>query len=39
VCMKEMGKPEESRFYFNRARDIHLWKKDTPIPRRREEFL
>ncbi len=39
VCMKEMGRTEESRFYFNRARDIHLWKKDTPILRKRDEFL
>ena len=30
ICYKEMGKPEEAKFYFDRARDIHLWKKDTP---------
>jgi DNA-binding response OmpR family regulator/Flp pilus assembly protein TadD len=39
VCMKEMGKLEESKFYFTRARDIHLWKKDTPVVRRRDEYL
>ena len=39
VCLKEMGKAEESRFYFDRARDINLWKKDTPIQRKRQEFL
>ena len=31
VCYKEAGKIEESRFYFDRARDIRLWKKHTPI--------
>ena len=39
VCLKEMGKPEESRIYFDRARDVTLWKKDTPVPRKRDEFL
>lgn len=39
VCMKMMGKTEESKFYFTRARDIHLWKKDTPNIRKRDEFL
>jgi Flp pilus assembly protein TadD len=39
VCLKEMGKPEESRIYFDRARDVRLWKKDTPIPRKRDEYL
>jgi Flp pilus assembly protein TadD len=39
ICMKEMGRGEESKFYFTRARDIHLWKKDTPLIRRRDEFL
>jgi len=39
ICYKELGKPEESKFYFDRARDIHIWKKDTPIIPRRNEFL
>jgi PAS domain S-box-containing protein len=39
ICLKELGKTEESKFYFNRARDIRLWKKDTPIPRKRNEYL
>jgi DNA-binding response OmpR family regulator/Flp pilus assembly protein TadD len=39
ICHKEMGKEEESKFYFDRARDIMLWKKDTPIIRRHDEFL
>lgn len=39
ICLKELGKPEESKFYFDRARDIKLWKKDTPIPRKRNEYL
>jgi hypothetical protein len=34
-----MGKTEESKFYFDRARDIILWKKDTPIKRKRDEYL
>ena len=38
VCFKEMGKADESKFYFDRARDITLWKKDTPIRRKRDEF-
>ena len=39
ICFKEMGKAEESKFYFDRARDITLWKKDTPIRRKRDEYL
>jgi len=39
ICLKELGRPEESKFYFDRARDIRLWKKDTPIPRKRNEYL
>ena len=31
ICYKEMGIIEESKFYFDRARDISLWKKDTPF--------
>jgi len=39
ICYNKRGKAEESKFYFNRARDITLWKKDTPIVRKRDEFL
>jgi PAS domain S-box-containing protein len=39
VCLKEMGKPEESKIYFDRARDVRTWKKDTPIVRKRDEYL
>ncbi len=39
VCLKEMGRPEYSRIYFDRARDVKLRKKDTPIPRKRDEYL
>jgi DNA-binding response OmpR family regulator len=39
ICYKELGKPEESKFYFDRARDIHIWKKDSPIIPKRNEFL
>jgi PAS domain S-box-containing protein len=36
ICYQELGQIEESRFYFDRARDIHLWKKHTPIKPKRE---
>jgi tetratricopeptide (TPR) repeat protein len=39
ICYKEMGKTEESKFYFDRARDIHIWKKDSPIIPNRDKFL
>ncbi|MFZ1897186.1 response regulator [Methanoregula sp.] len=39
VCFKELGRSEESKFYFDRARDINLLKKDSPIPRKRNEYL
>lgn len=39
VCYKTMGKHEESKFYFDRARDIHLWNKNTPTPCKRMEYL
>ena len=39
ICYKEMGQTDESKFYFDRSRDIHLWKKDTPIVPKRDEFL
>jgi tetratricopeptide (TPR) repeat protein len=38
ICFKEMGKVEESTFYFDRSRYITLWKKDTPIKRKRDEY-
>lgn len=38
ICFKEMGKADESKFYFDRARDITLWNKDTPIMRKRDEY-
>jgi DNA-binding response OmpR family regulator len=38
ICFKEMGKADESKFYFDRARDITLWKKDTPIKRKRDDY-
>jgi DNA-binding response OmpR family regulator len=38
ICFKEMGKADESKFYFDRARDITLWKKDTPIRHKRDEY-
>jgi len=38
VCMKEMGKSRESKFYFERARDIKIWKKDTPIVPKRDQY-
>jgi CheY-like chemotaxis protein len=36
ICYKEMGQIEESKFYFDRARDIRLWKKHTPIISKRD---
>lgn len=39
ICLKELARSEESKFYFDRARDIKLWKKDTPVPRKRNEYL
>jgi CheY-like chemotaxis protein len=36
ICYKEMGQIEESKFYFGRARDIHIWKKHTPIIPKRD---
>ena len=39
TCHKEMGKEEESKFYFDRAREIKHTMKDTPILLRREEYL
>ena len=39
ICHKEMGKDEESKFYFDRAREIKHTMRDTPILRRRNEYL
>ena len=39
ICFKEMGQPEEAKSYFDRARDIHIWNKNTPITPKRNEFL
>jgi len=39
ICYREMGKEEEAKFHFDRARDIRLWKKDTPIVSKRNEAL
>jgi DNA-binding response OmpR family regulator len=39
VCLMEMGRAEESKVYFDRARDVRIWKKDTPITRKRDEYL
>jgi len=39
ICLKEIGKADQSKFYFDRARDILLWKKDTPIKRKRDEYI
>jgi CheY-like chemotaxis protein/Flp pilus assembly protein TadD len=39
VCYKEMGKEEEAKFHFDRARDIKFSKKDTPVVSRRNEYL
>jgi len=39
ICYKEMGQSEESKFYFDRARDIRLWKKDTPIIPHHDQIL
>ena len=39
ICFREMGKAEESKFYFERAREITFGKRDTPIKRKRDEVL
>ena len=39
VCYKEMGKADESKFHLDRARDIRLGGKDTPLRYTREEYL
>lgn len=39
ICYKEMGNADESKFYLDRARDIRLGGKDTPITYTRNEYL
>jgi CheY-like chemotaxis protein len=39
ICYKEMGKTDESGFYLDRARDIRLGGKDTPISYTRDDYL
>jgi CheY-like chemotaxis protein len=39
VCYKEMGKADESKFHLDRARDIRLGGKDTPLRYTREDYL
>jgi tetratricopeptide (TPR) repeat protein len=39
VCYKEMGKADESKFHLDRARDIRLGGKDTPLKYTREDYL
>jgi PAS domain S-box-containing protein len=39
VCNKEMGKADESKFYLDRARDIRLGDKDSPISYTRDDYL
>ena len=39
ICYREMGKEEVAKFHFDRARDIGLWKKDTPIVPRRNDYI
>ena len=39
ICYKEMGKAEEAKFYSERAMEIKHAMKDTPILRRRDEYL
>ena len=36
ICYKEKGQIEESKFYFDRARDIRIGNKDTPIIPKRD---
>jgi tetratricopeptide (TPR) repeat protein len=36
ICYKEKGQIEESKFYFDRARDIRTGNKDTPIVPKRD---
>jgi len=38
ICFQGDGKILKNRkYYFDRARDIHLWKKDTPILLKHDE--
>jgi CheY-like chemotaxis protein len=36
ICYKEKGQIEESKFYFDRAREIRTWHKHTPIIAKRD---
>jgi len=36
ICYQEKGQIEESKFYFDRARDIHIANRDTPIVPKRD---
>ena len=38
ICYREMGRPEESKFHLDRARDIRLGGKDTPIRYTRDDY-
>ncbi len=39
ICYKEMGKADESKFHLDRARDIRLSGKDTPIQYTRDDYV
>jgi len=39
VCLKEMGKADEAKFYFDRAQYINIWREDTPIKRKCDGYM
>jgi CheY-like chemotaxis protein len=39
ICFKELGREEDAKYHFDRARDIRLWKSDTPIVSGRSGYL
>ncbi len=39
ICYKEMGRDEDAKFHFDRARDIKLTNRNTPIVSRRTKYL
>jgi CheY-like chemotaxis protein len=39
ICYKEMGKETDAKFHFDRARDIKLSRRDTPIVNKRSGYL
>jgi CheY-like chemotaxis protein len=39
VCYQEMGKTDEAKFHLDRARDIRLSGKDTPITYTRDDYV